>query len=193
MTGDMTTGFFRNEVMSKIVLSAVAVLFVLLIVHAFASVPEEGPANSGFKRVLYTVELDKKVLNKPALAIVWRQYGELKVKWRTEIFRERFPDAESYQSTFEEEYECRKFLAEKWEELKDTRSATEDAYLDNLVKVKNSRYFREYIYSYFKEGNWDIDEDELYLDEFKKWKKLYMNGPKSETHVELKKIELAEW
>ncbi|MFH1891633.1 MAG: hypothetical protein ABIK83_03005 [Candidatus Zixiibacteriota bacterium] len=179
--------------MNKSVLTAVAAFFALLIVHAFASVPEEGSANSGFKRVLYTVELDKSVLNKPALAIVWRQYGELKVKWRTEIFRERFPEVESYHSTFEEEYECRKFLAEKWEELQNTRASHKDAYLENLVKVKNSRYFREYIYSYFKKGSWNIDKDKLYLDEFKKWREMNMSGPKKETHVELKKIELAEW
>lgn len=179
--------------MNRLVLTAVAVLFALLIVHAFASVPEQDSGKSGFKRELWRVELDKSIMNEPALAVVWRQYGELKVKWRTEIFRERFPREKSYRYTFEEEYDCRKLLAEKWEEMQGTRGERSNTYLDNLVKVKNSRYFKEYIYSYFKKGDWDVNENILYLDDFKKWRDLYMDGPKKETHVELKKIELVEW
>jgi hypothetical protein len=193
MTARITTGFRRSDVMNRLVLTAVTVFFALLIVHAFASVPEQESGKSGFKRELWTVELDKSVMNKPALAVVWRQYGELKVKWRTEIFRERFPDEKSYRYTFAEEYECRKLLAEKWEELQGTRGKHEDDYLDNLVKVKNSRFFKEYIYSYFKNGDWDVNENILYLDDFKKWCDLNLDGPKKETHIDLKKIEMAEW
>lgn len=166
---------------------------ILVLAHGFPAVSATESESSGFKKRLWKVEVHRSVMGKPALATVWRQYGEMKANWRSEKFFEVFPTETKYRYTFREELECRKFLAEKWEYLKKTSPRFSDEYLDNLVKVKNSRYFDEYIYTYFREGSWHIDKDRLYLEEFKKWCKINMKGSKKETRIDLVEVELAEW
>lgn len=178
---------------NRVLLAGIVILFAFLSIRSFPSASATESDQPGFKKELYRVELDEGIIDKPALAAVWHQYGEMKVDWRTERFQSQFPNETKYRYTFEEEYECRMHLAEQWEKLKSENPRFSDEYLDNLVKVKNSRYFREYIYSYFKEGSWNYDKDRLCLDEFKRWRKLHMDGKKKATEVKLVEIELAEW
>ena len=162
-------------------------------IKTISSVSATENGSEGFKKVLFKIEVDKDILDNPALVSVWSQYGKLKVKWKTEIFRTEFPNESIYRPTFKEEYECRLHLAEQWEKLKESNPQFSDRYLDNLVKVKNSHFLKEYVYSYFKKKEWEVDKDKFFLDEFKKWRKNNLKGPKKETHIKLTRIELTEW
>ncbi len=179
--------------LNRLLLVATVILCIVLSIRNLPSASATEDDQSGFKRELYKVEVHESIMGNPSLAAIWRQYGEMKAGWRSDTFRARFPDESKYRYTFEEEYECRQHLAEQWEELKATSPQLSDKYLDNLVKVKNSRYFKEYVYVYFGKSSWKTDEDKLRLDEFKKWCKSNLKGPKKETRVNVTKIEFAEW
>jgi len=176
-------------------LSVVVIIALCLLasIRAF-SVAFADEENSGsFKREIYRVEVDKSVTGVPPVATVWRMFGEYKVKWRTEIFFEKHPDEKKYRYTFAEERDCRLYLADQWEKLNPDKRRYSDQYLENLVKVRNSRYFDEYIYANFRKGSWDVDKEDFYLDEYKKWRKRNMKGSRKETKVKLIRVELAEW
>ena|GEM_PF-2205412 len=179
--------------LNRFLLIAVATACIIFSIRSMSSASASESHNDGFKRELYKVELDESIMNRPALVAVWQQYGKMKARWRDGLFREEFPNESKYRLTLREELECRKHLAEQWEKLKAANPKYSDRYLDNLVKVKDSRYFTEYIYSYFKKGHWQVNKDKLLLDEFKRWRKLNMKGPKKETRVKIVKIEFAEW
>jgi len=179
--------------MNRLITAAIAVIAIIFSLEAISSANATENSKEGFKRALYKVEVSKSITDKPALVSVWRQYGELKAKWRTEIFHKEYPTETKYRYTFREEYDCRMLLANQWETLKKSNPRFSDEYLDNLVRVKNSRYFNEYIFSCFKKGDWKVDKDSFYLDEYKKWAKNNMKGSKKQTKVKLVEIELAEW
>ena len=179
--------------LNRFLLIAVVTSCIIVSIRSMSSASASENNNDGFKRELYKVELDESIMNRPALVAIWQQYGQMKARWRDGLFRVEFPDESKYRLTLKEEFECRKHLAEQWETLKASSPKYSDRYLDNLVKVKNSRYFKEYIYSYFKKRHWKVDKDKLKLDEFKRWCKLNMKGPKKETPVKIVKIEFAEW
>jgi hypothetical protein len=149
--------------------------------------------SNGFKRELYNVELDESIRDKPAQVAVWGYYGDLKARWRTEIFKQRFPSESEYRYTFEEEFECRRALAEQWEGLKKSEARFSDKYLDNLSRAKNSAFFKEYIFSEFREDEWRLQKDSFDLQKYRKWADENLKGPKKETRVKLVKIDLAEW
>lgn len=171
----------------------VAALCLLASLRAFSQASGQSANAAGFKREIYRVELDSYVTGKPVLAAAWTHYGELKAKWRSELFFERHPNENEYRYTFQEEYACRKALAKKWADLKRRHPSLSDRYLDNLLKVDNSRYFDEYIYSCFAEGSWNVNQDDFYMDEYKLWKKNNIKGPDKETHVKVVEVKLSEW
>jgi hypothetical protein len=179
--------------LNRFLLIAIATACIILSIRSMSSASGSENSDDGFKRELYKVELDESIMNRPALAAVWQQYGQMKASWRAGLFQAEFPGESKYRLTLKEELECRKHLAEQWEQLKATNPKYSDKYLDNLVKAKNSPYFKEYIYSYFKKGHWKVDKDKLHLDEFRRWSELNMKGPKEETRVKIVKIEFAEW
>jgi len=166
---------------------------LLASLRAFSEASGQSTSASGFKREIYRVELDSRVAGKPMLAAAWTHYGELKAKWKSDLFYQKFPEEYEYRYTFDEEYACRRALADKWAELKKRHPSLSDRYLDNLLRVKNSRYFDEYIYTSFKEGSWNLDDDDFYLDEYKKWRKKNLKGPQKETHVKVVEVKLSEW
>lgn len=179
--------------MSRLTVFLAFALCVSVILISISSASQNEAQAQRFKRELYRVILDRDITDRPALVTTWQKYGEMKAKWRSELFYAEFPSESKYRYTFKEELECRAFLAEQWSIIRKQNSRFTDSYLDNLVKVKDSRYFREYIYSHFRKGSWRIDGDKLFLDEYKKWRKKHLKGPKKETRVKLEKIELAEW
>lgn len=174
-------------------LAFAVVLCVCVVLIGISSASQDEPPGQRFKRELYRVILDRDIMDRPALVSVWQKYGEIKAKWRSELFNKEFPNDSKYRYTFKEELDCRAFLAEQWTIIKKQKKRFTDRYLDNLVAAKNSRYFKEYIYSNFRKGSWRIDGDKLFLDEYKKWRKKHLKGPMKETRVTLEKIELAEW
>jgi hypothetical protein len=179
--------------MNRLALLIAVALSVSVILISISSASQDEAQGQRFKRELYRVILDRDIMDRPALVTVWQKYGEMKAKWRSELFYAEFPSESKYRYTFKEELECRAFLAEQWSIIRKQKSRFTDRYLDNLVTVKDSRYFKEHIYSHFKKGSWRIDGDKLFLDEYKKWRKKHLKGPKKETRIKLEKIELAEW
>ncbi len=179
--------------MSRLATFVAVVLFAFVTLMSITAASQDDSRNQRLKRELYRVVVDKSITDRPALVTTWQKYGELKAKWRTELFYAEFPKEKKYRYTFKEELECRAFLADQWSIIRKQNVRFTDKYLDNLVKAKNSRYFREYVYSNFRKGSWHIDGDKLFLDEYKKWQKKHLKGPKKEPHIKLEKIKLAEW
>jgi hypothetical protein len=139
---------------------------------------------------MYRVKISQDVLDEPFAMAAWRVYGDAKLEWRTEKFFEQFPDEKKYRYTYKEELDCRKRLAEYWEDYTRANPRVSNKYLDQLVAVSKSLYFPEYIYAYFRSSSWEIEKDRFRLDEFKRWKKEYLKGHHPETMIELEEFKL---
>jgi hypothetical protein len=85
-------------------------------------------------------------------------------------------------STFDEEVEGRKSLAQIWKELKEADHTRTNKYLDELIPVHEADFMREYVWTYLKQPSWSQKPKNLKLKEFTVWQQQYLKGHQAETH-----------
>ena len=96
-------------------------------------------------------------------------------------FFDQNPGATSYQYTFTEEIEARKGCAYLWREVKVKDDLT-NRYLDAPVAVLEAGFLQEYVWTYFRNSNWQQPES-LRLDEFDHWRSLNLQDHEPETRA----------
>jgi len=84
-------------------------------------------------------------------------------------------------SSFECEYAARRLLTDTWSEQKADGDA-EDAYLDDLARVRDAGYLREYVAHYLKRRDWLLPDD-LDTANFERWRRTNLPRHRTETRL----------
>jgi len=121
----------------------------------------------------------------PGVMGAWLVYGGSRLAWQNGKFKENFPNARRYQFTYEEELESRTAMATVWKELKGKDDTLKEPYLDDLIKVEENGFLKEYVWQINRSERWKKPTG-LKLEEFKTWGRKNIPKHKPQTRVEIK-------
>ena len=85
-------------------------------------------------------------------------------------------------SSFDCELAAREHLLESWAEKKARLDGASDSYLDQLARVAEAGFLREYVATYFARRNWELPPD-LDVPAFDAWRKAVLSRHKPETRI----------
>ena len=80
------------------------------------------------------------------------------------------------------EYTARRHLVETWEAQRLEHPGAEDAYLDQLLEVRNAGYLDEYTVRYFGRRDWLVPA-EVQVDAFRDWQKSHLRDHQPVTRI----------
>ncbi len=80
------------------------------------------------------------------------------------------------------EFTARGHLADTWEEQRAEHVAATDAYLDDLLRVREAGYLDEYTVFFFGQPHWQVP-GEVRVDEFRRWKSKHLRGHRPRTRL----------
>jgi hypothetical protein len=80
------------------------------------------------------------------------------------------------------EFTARRHLVEAWEEQRAEHDNIADAYLDDLLAVRDAGFLDEYTVRYFGRPHWQVPV-EVRVDEFRRWQRQHLRGHKPQTRL----------
>lgn len=80
------------------------------------------------------------------------------------------------------EFTARQHLVDTWEEQREEHPGATDAYLDELVRVREAGYLDEYTVHYFGRRHWQVPA-EVRGDAFKRWRRQHLRGHRPQTRL----------
>lgn len=80
------------------------------------------------------------------------------------------------------EFTARRHLVETWEEQRGRQRHAADAYLDDLLAVRDAGFLDEYTVHYFGRAHWQVPV-EVRVDEFRRWQRTHLRGHKPESRL----------
>ena len=88
----------------------------------------------------------------------------------------------SHASNYGCEFTARRHLVEAWDEQRLEHGGISDAYLDDLIAVRDAGFLDEYTVRYFGHPHWQVPV-EVRVDEFRRWQRQHLRGHKPETRL----------
>ena len=88
----------------------------------------------------------------------------------------------SHASNYGCEFTARRHLVEAWDEQRLEHGGISDAYLDDLIAVRDAGFLDEYTVRYFGRPHWQVPV-EVRVDEFRRWQRQHLRGHKPETRL----------
>ena len=85
---------------------------------------------------------------------------------------------------FAEELDARTGMVTVWKDIRGNKNTSKNKYFDDLLKVKDAGFMKEYVWTFLKRESWEKPED-LKLNQFEKWSKKNIPEHKVETKGEL--------
>jgi len=85
---------------------------------------------------------------------------------------------------FDTELKAHEFMADFWLKVKEEKHT--DTYIEELVKVRNASYLREYVWTFFRTPAWGAPPDGLKIVEFWNWRADRLRGHRPQTLVAIK-------
>ena len=80
------------------------------------------------------------------------------------------------------EFTARRHLVEAWEAQRAEHQGASDAYLDDLLQVREAGYLDEYTVRYFGRGHWQVPI-EVRVADFREWRRTHLRRHKPQTRV----------
>lgn len=158
--------------------SSILVLLALLLALGDAQTPAHSQGR-------IAVVLDRSLKN-PDELVAWVAYGSfLAVHVNESADVPRNPGA--YEASFEEEVLAREHQVKSWREILRTKEMRY-LYMDDLMRVKDAGFMREYVWRYYRKPMWGEPTVELKLDDFTRWARDQLSGhvPYSGASIEFK-------
>lgn len=118
----------------------------------------------------------------PAVMAAWLGYASGRALWISSYIKANPSEATTYKRTLEEEVAGRESLADTWVELKAKQADLRDEYLDQLVRVREARLMREYVWVNLRADTWKEQPADLQLERFREWEAANLLGHVVETH-----------
>jgi hypothetical protein len=121
-----------------------------------------------------------------SVTAAWLGYASARAEWiQSNITAEELAQ-KGYHRTFEEEVAARSSLAKIWKELKSSQTELKNTYLDELLKVYEAGFIKEYTWIFLATNEWSRPEG-LRLDEFSIWsnKNIPNHNPETRADVEV--------
>ncbi len=124
-----------------------------------------------------TIVLDPSLTGQdPSLVKAWTAYANARADWiRANIPAQQIA-AGGYHRTFDEEVAGRTALALAWKAEKKVTPGLQNSYLDQLLKVYEASFIREYTWIYFAASDWEQPHG-LYLTAFDSWARAHLTKP----------------
>jgi len=85
---------------------------------------------------------------------------------------------------FETEFKAREFMIDLWLRLKKEKET--DPYIEDLVKVRDAGFLREYVWTFFRTPAWSAPPAGLKLADFRNWRADHLHGHKPQTLAAVK-------
>ena len=85
---------------------------------------------------------------------------------------------------FDTELKAREFMVDFWLKVKEEKHT--DTYIEELVKVRDASYLREYVWTFFRTPAWGAPPDGLKLVEFWNWRADHLRGHRPQTLAAIK-------
>jgi len=115
-----------------------------------------------------------------SIASAWLGYAAARAEWiQTNVSADEIVQ-KGYHRAFEEEVTSRSSLAKIWKEFGNSQANLKNPYLDDLLKVYESDFIREYTWIYLTSDEW-LQPEGLRLDEFSTWTSNNLPNHKPET------------
>jgi hypothetical protein len=120
-----------------------------------------------------------------SIASAWVGYAASRAEWiQTNISAEEIVQ-KGYHRTFEEEVAARSSLAKIWKELLgNSQPDLKNSYLDDLLKVYEARFIKEYTWIFLASNEW-LQPEGLRLDEFLAWSNKNLPNHKPEIRADI--------
>ena len=80
------------------------------------------------------------------------------------------------------EVTARRHLVDTWEEQRAEHAHAIDAYLDDLLAVRDAGFLDEYTVRFFGRSHWQVPA-EVRVDEFRRWQRQHLRGHKPQTRL----------
>jgi len=91
-------------------------------------------------------------------------------------------DNPARQSSYDCEMTARNVLADAWAERRVEKPGISDAYLDELLAIREAGYLDRYTAYYFRRNNWQVPE-EVDVDAFGEWRRRHLRGHRPQTRI----------
>lgn len=91
-------------------------------------------------------------------------------------------DNPAHNSSFACEYGARQALADAWVEKTADDPTSADPYLDNLVKIREADFLREYVADSYARRGWNVPDD-LAIREYDRWRRDNLHGHRREQRI----------
>lgn len=91
-------------------------------------------------------------------------------------------DNPAHNSSFACEYGARQTLADAWAEQTVDQSTNSDPYLDDLVKIRDADFLREYVADSYARRGWELPHD-LDIKEYDVWRRDNLRGHRREQRI----------
>jgi hypothetical protein len=111
----------------------------------------------------------------------WIGYAMARANWISDYIKANPSEAKSYTRSFGEEVAGRDGLCAIWVELKAGQPELRDSYLDQLQKVKEGGFLREYVWINLRLAAWTEPPD-LNVERYREWAASNLVGHTVETH-----------
>ncbi len=108
----------------------------------------------------------------------WVAYSLMKSTCQLEIGGQIPSRASDYSC----EFTARRHLVDTWEEQRLEHENSVDAYLDDLIAVREAGFLDEYTVRYFGRKEWQVPV-EVRVDDFRRWQRKHLPSHKPETHI----------
>jgi hypothetical protein len=80
------------------------------------------------------------------------------------------------------EFTARQHLVDTWEEQRQEHEGVADAYLDDLIAVREAGFLDEYTVRYFGRSEWQVPV-EVRVDDFRRWQRKHLRRHKPQTRI----------
>jgi len=91
-------------------------------------------------------------------------------------------DNPARQSSYDCEFTARNILVDAWAEQRAENPGISDAYLDELLTVRDAGYLGKYTAYYFRRNNWQVPE-EVDIDAFGEWRRQHLRRHRPQTRI----------
>ncbi len=124
------------------------------------------------------VQLDPSLLNgqDPALVNAWTAYGNARADWIRQNTSGDEMLMTGYHRSFDEEVAGRTALVLAWLSEKQVEPGLRNPYLDELVKVYQAHFIKEYTWTYFAASDWERPSG-LNLRAYMQWMQQHLTNP----------------
>lgn len=85
-------------------------------------------------------------------------------------------------TSFDCEWAARRSLVDSWGERHAEDAGLRNRYLDDLTKIRDAGFLREYVASQHRRREWTLPDD-LDMRAFRRWQRLRLHGHKPETRL----------